>query len=322
MQTYQLIKNLFALGVIALALLVSPLAGLAQGTLNIKSMPAAPVASLDFMIYGKQSGPNYFWYHRYAQDFWSDFTNSAQASGLWLGIANDAALVNSASNNLAAALVATNNALAAAIIATNNNLAAAIIATNNNLSAAINTASNLDAAKLTAGTNLLAGQIVSTVPPGVIMAYCRSNIPAGWLECNGASVSATTYPALAAVLVNGAAYAYGGLVSGGTFFLPDLRGRFIRGWDHGAGLDPDAASRTDRGDTTTGDNVGTKQADQFRAHDHGLSAINIFIPGSSGPNLQGGAGNSQITSTSQTTDMAGGNETRPVNINLVYIIKY
>ena len=50
--------------------------------------------------------------------------------------------------------------------------------------------------------------------------------------------------------------------------VPDLRGQFIRGWDHTAATDPGAASRTDRGDGTTGDYVGTKQAGDVIDHDH------------------------------------------------------
>lgn len=55
---------------------------------------------------------------------------------------------------------------------------------------------------------------------GTIIWYCASNPPEGWLECNGQSTAA--YPSLAAVV--------GGQV-------PDLRGRFIRGWSHGSNLD-------------------------------------------------------------------------------------
>lgn len=52
------------------------------------------------------------------------------------------------------------------------------------------------------------------------------------------------------------------VVSGGHIQLPDFRGLGIRGWDHGAGNDPDAASRAARaGDGQTGDYVGTMQGD-------------------------------------------------------------
>jgi len=83
-------------------------------------------------------------------------------------------------------------------------------------------------------------------------------------------------------------------------------------------MDPDAASRTNRGDTTTGDNVGTKQADEFKSHFHGYDrnrqistagapgSINVWADGGSLPNTQN----------------TGGNETRPKNINMMYIIKY
>ncbi len=59
------------------------------------------------------------------------------------------------------------------------------------------------------------------------------------------------------------------------FWLPDDRGLFPRYWDHGAGIDPDAASRIDRGDGTAGDVVGTSQLDQFKGHAHSLPAGNV-----------------------------------------------
>lgn len=112
-----------------------------------------------------------------------------------------------------------------------------------------------------------------------------------------------------------------------TFLLPDDRGRFLRGWDHGAGTDPDAASRTDRGDGTTGDNVGTLQADENKSESGsfdipaGTSNPNVvfnesgaFSDGGSGPSAQlieqGAAGSGSSDRTSFTI---GGNEARPVN---------
>jgi microcystin-dependent protein len=55
-----------------------------------------------------------------------------------------------------------------------------------------------------------------------------------------------------------------------TFTLPNYQGYFLRGWNNSAGNDPDAASRTNRGDGTTGDSVGTIEGSQFGAHSHSI----------------------------------------------------
>jgi microcystin-dependent protein len=57
-------------------------------------------------------------------------------------------------------------------------------------------------------------------PIGSITMFAGSSAPTGWLLCNGATVSQTTYAALYAVL--GSIY---GSNAGGNFTLPDLRGR-------------------------------------------------------------------------------------------------
>ena len=64
---------------------------------------------------------------------------------------------------------------------------------------------------------------IQGVPTGSIFAFggSETNIPNGYLECNGQSTSGHT--ALANLV-------------GST--VPDLRARFIRGWDHGANRDP------------------------------------------------------------------------------------
>lgn len=94
-------------------------------------------------------------------------------------------------------------------------------------------------------------------PAGILQSRLSSTVPADELECDGSAVSRTTYAALFAAI--GDTYGVGD--GSTTFNLPDLRGQFLRGYDHGAGTDPDAASRTDSGDgTTTGDNVGTQQS--------------------------------------------------------------
>lgn len=100
------------------------------------------------------------------------------------------------------------------------------------------------------------------------------------------------------------------------FLLRDRRGLFTRGWDHGAGNDPDAASRTDRGDGTTGDYVGTKQADEYGSHSHTVAVSDSYTYVSST------AASGGPTSRYGNTGSSGGNETRPKNINTMYCIKY
>lgn len=88
--------------------------------------------------------------------------------------------------------------------------------------------------------------------------------PAHSLEANGAAISRSTYSAYFSAV--GTRYGTGN--GSTTFNLPDYRGYFLRGWDHGAGNDPNAGSRTNAGGGATGDNVGTKQASANLAHLH------------------------------------------------------
>ncbi|WP_106805783.1 phage tail protein [Pseudomonas sp. S5D5] len=64
---------------------------------------------------------------------------------------------------------------------------------------------------------------LSALPVGAMVPFPRGTVPAGFLEANGDSFNPDTYPDLAAYL------------GGNT--LPDTRGEFLRGWDHGRGVD-------------------------------------------------------------------------------------
>ena len=164
-------------------------------------------------------------------------------------------------------------------------------------------------------------------PIGSILMWAASTPPTGWLECDGSAVSRSTYATLFGLISDD----YGAGNGTTTFNLPDLRGRFVRGWDHGAGTDPNAASRTDRGDGTTGDNVGTKQADEFKLHGHPFrlsenAGNDSEVSGGLMVSLNNQTNHPEFTGTpagtaGQQIGGSGGSETRPVNINMMYIIR-
>lgn len=74
----------------------------------------------------------------------------------------------------------------------------------------------------------------SALPVGIPQPWPLATLPTGWLKCNGASFSASAYPALAKVYP--------------LLKLPDLRGEFIRGWDDGRGADSARALLSAQGD--------------------------------------------------------------------------
>ena len=149
---------------------------------------------------------------------------------------------------------------------------------------------------------------------GSIVAYTANTVPSGYLECNGAAVSRTDFSALFAIISDD----FGPGNGSSTFNLPDLRGEFIRGWDHGAGNDPDVASRTDRGDGVTDDRIGTKQSDEIKSHTHAHHLQSIRCLNNSGTGIFSIASDT----TAGTTQATGGNETRPRNVYMMYIIKF
>lgn len=67
------------------------------------------------------------------------------------------------------------------------------------------------------------GTLDTGIPVGAIMAF--HDVPAGWLQCNGAAVSRTTYAALFAKI--GTKYGSGN--GSTTFNLPNLHHKFIEG---------------------------------------------------------------------------------------------
>lgn len=73
----------------------------------------------------------------------------------------------------------------------------------------------------------------SAIRPGTLAMFVVDATPTGWLRCNGATVSRTTYANLFAAIGT----TYGAGDGSTTFGLPDCRGEFPRFWDNGRGID-------------------------------------------------------------------------------------
>jgi microcystin-dependent protein len=182
------------------------------------------------------------------------------------------------------------------------------------------------------------------LPAGLILPFGGATPPAGWLACDGAAVSRTTYADLFATLSTN----YGVGDGSTTFNLPDMRGEFIRGADNGRNVDTAGPAPGPRA-------LGTTQAHQYGEHGHPLGTLaaglanaahghsvrrievglapgatvvgsvggapGLLTPGSAAPeNVPHGH---PVTGTiGSSGGTPNSNETRPRNVSVNFIIKY
>jgi hypothetical protein len=102
--------------------------------------------------------------------------------------------------------------------------------------------------------------------------------------------------------------------------VPELRGVFIRSWQHSSpyNLDPDANSRTSwNGVAITGNRVGTGQLCQIQAHTHPYNRLEYEAN-----KAHGDTDNVPTGYTTPSTENTGGNQTNPVNVYVMYVIKF
>jgi microcystin-dependent protein len=164
--------------------------------------------------------------------------------------------------------------------------------------------------------------VIPGVPAGVVSPFAGMTPPSGYLLCDGTAVSRSTF----AGLFQAIGTIWGAGDGSTTFNLPNYQGIFLRG----------AGSQTIGGKDYSGV-LGNSELDQYQEHEHlALAWANSdnsfpYQPG----NLYGsGAQNSYGVPTRgqyQAKDANGndigepprhGNETRPVNVSVNYIIKY
>jgi microcystin-dependent protein len=165
-------------------------------------------------------------------------------------------------------------------------------------------------------------RISAMCSPGMIMMWggTASNIPLGWLLCDGSLVDVSQYSDLYSAIGNN----FGETASSSQFYLPDLRGRFIRGVDDGAGRDPDVASRTDmKNPAVLSATVASVQSYAFQNHVHPYTMF-PFEEDKSNPIADGSYWIQGTTNTGEvdSTQYNVSSETRPLNAYAYFFIKY
>jgi microcystin-dependent protein len=172
---------------------------------------------------------------------------------------------------------------------------------------------NATAGKLAEGGNAL-------VPAGCVQMFAGSNVPGGWLLCNGAAISRTTYASLYAAI--GTTYGTGD--GSTTFNLPDFRGIFPRG----AGT---SGKLTNANGVSFNATIGAYQNDRMQGHKHSKTGYYGTVDSGSlwyANSEPWGAGQSYTSITGiPSTDGSNGTprtgaETNPANLAVNFIIKY
>lgn len=171
-------------------------------------------------------------------------------------------------------------------------------------------------------------QTTNDVVAGTIVMFGSATPPTGYLACNGAAVSRSTYATLFGVI--GTTFGSGN--GSTTFNLPDFRGYFPRGWNDNGSVDPARVF----GSVQASANLQHTHTGSAASHSHlvrasgssrrGLNGGNVGTNwyGSSGDSVDGGT--AQRTSDPSgnlnvTLDQSGGTESRPVNLAVLFMIK-
>ena len=163
-------------------------------------------------------------------------------------------------------------------------------------------------------------------PVGTVLANAGNAVPTGYLACNGAAVSRSTYADLFSICGS----TYGSGDGSSTFNLPDLRGEWVRGWDAGGG----SARGVD-----SGRGIGTFQSDQNKDHTHTISITDpghthdidgavddadsgVYVAAGDNSGTLSNRAKSNVTGISASATDSGGDEVRVRNIALLYVIKF
>lgn len=152
--------------------------------------------------------------------------------------------------------------------------------------------------------------LLNSMPIGAVVSFAGITVPDGYFECNGASFTSSTYPKLYQAL--------------GSTKIPDLRGQFVRGWDHGASVDSGrvlGSFQTDALQNITG-KITEMQVAAWRAQAQS-GALYQSRRHSTGQHDRGNMSGTMVDLNFDASKVARtAAETRPKNIALMYIIKH
>ena len=157
------------------------------------------------------------------------------------------------------------------------------------------------------------------LPVGTMLPFPKGTVPPGFLEVDGSLQSAAAYPDLAAYL--GTTFNTGGEPAG-YFRLPESRGEFLRGWDHGRGVDAGRSIGSIQGDAIR--NLSGTLGKVYRRADSG-EATGVYAnspksPGQivSGSNIADQTVEIKFDASLQVPTAA---ENRPRNLAVMWCIK-
>ncbi|WP_232111612.1 phage tail protein [Pseudomonas guariconensis] len=157
------------------------------------------------------------------------------------------------------------------------------------------------------------------LPVGTMLPFPKGTVPPGFLEVDGSLQRAAAYPDLAAYL--GTTFNTGGEAAG-YFRLPESRGEFLRGWDHGRGVDAGRSIGSTQGDAIR--NLSGTLGKVYRRADSGeatgVYANSLKSPGQivTGSNVADQTVEIKFDASLQVPTAA---ENRPRNLAVMWCIK-
>jgi hypothetical protein len=118
----------------------------------------------------------------------------------------------------------------------------------------------------TAALNRLQQSVADSMT-GMVATFDMPNAPPGWIKCNGAAISRTSYARLFSII--GTRYGAGDGVN--TFNVKDMRGKFIRGLSDGSSVDAWRALGSEQGSQNlTHVHAASSSADGYHGHGGGI----------------------------------------------------